>query len=381
MGWGVTLTFLRWGPRFKLHRKLLQSSFTPSACKQYRPIQQEEARLAAKMILEKSWDWEKILRKYSTAVVLRIGFGLGVTKENDPYIQMAIDAEEATGNGGVPAASAVDRFPLLRRIPGWLMRLAPLEHARESKKFIQRLHDAPWDATEPEIRAQQAVLPSFMRTHLERYLQNEQTGKQNEATIADLKGASGAISIAGGNTTWSTIVVCILNMLLNPGVLKKAQEELDSVVGNHRLPTFEDRDKLPYIEYIIQETTRWAPLSPVGVPHATLEDDTYNGMFIPKGSVVYANAYAMTHDERFYKDPDSFCPDRYLPKEQGGRGEPFPEGPFGFGRRICPGQYLATAGVYIMIATLFATMNINCPVDGDGQDILPEVRLTNGLSR
>ncbi|EXJ93802.1 hypothetical protein A1O1_02195 [Capronia coronata CBS 617.96] len=380
MGWGITLTFLRWGRKFKLHRKLMQSSFTPSACKLYRPIQEEEARKAAAEILASPGDWEYLLRKFSTAVVLRIGFGLGISRTDDQYVKMAIDAEEATGNGGVPAATFVDFFPALRFVPGWLLRLGPLEHARQSKAYIQKLHDAPWDSTEPEIRSGKAIIPSFMRTHLERYIRNEETGQPNEATIADLKGAAGAISIAGGNTTWSTIVVCIMNMLLHPEVQKKAHAEIDTVVGHDRLPCFEDREKLPYLENVIQETTRWCPLSPVGVPHATLEDDTYRGMFIPKGSVVYANAYAMTHDERNYSNPDVFDPDRYILKDQGGKGEPYPEGPFGFGRRICPGQYLATAGVYIMITTLLATMEMRNPVGPDGTEILPRIKFTTGLS-
>lgn len=359
----------------------MQSSFTPSACKFYRPIQEQEARQAAKEIIANPQDWDTLLRKFSMAVVLRIGFGLGITQKDDPYVKMALDAEEATGKGGVPGASVVDFFPVLKHLPSWPIRLNVLEHARTSKPYIQRLHDAPWDATEPEIRSGNAIHPSFMRTHLERYYENEKRQKPNEATIADLKGAAGAISIAGGNTTWSTLMVCILNLLLHPEIQKKAREEVDRIVGTDRLPSFEDRDKLPYIEYIIQETTRWYPLSPLGVPHATIKDDIYNGMFIPGGSVVFANAYAMTHDQRIYSDPETFDPDRYLPKEQGGKGEPFPEGPFGFGRRVCPGQWLATAGVYIMLTTLLATMDIRCPLDQDGKEISPVVSFTNGLSK
>jgi cytochrome P450 len=104
-------------------------------------------------------------------------------------------------------------------------------------------------------------------------------------------------------------------------------------------------------------------------------------MLIPRGSTVFANAYAMTHDERVYSDPHSFNPNRYISKAQGGRGEPFPEGPFGFGRRVCPGQWLATAGVYMMITTLLATMDIQCPTDSDGKEILPAVQFTDGLSK
>ncbi|EFQ31563.1 hypothetical protein CGRA01v4_01485 [Colletotrichum graminicola] len=109
-------------------------------------------------------------------------------------------------------------------------------------------------------------------------------------------------------------------MTLHPEVQKKAQILIDKVIGDNRPPTFEDRPRLPYIDYIVQETLRWCPVSPLGVPHRSLEDDIYNGMFIPKGSIVYANARAMTQDERAYFDPGRFNPDRYAPADQGGYG-------------------------------------------------------------
>ena len=138
-------------------------------------------------------------------------------------------------------------------------------------------------------------------------------------------------------------------MVLHPDIQKKAQAEIDAVVGHDRLPDFNDRPSLPYIDRIVQETlryvpllarfvrqfdsSRWGPVSPVGVPHKSLEDDVYNGMFMPKGSFVYANALAMTHDETTYADPETFNPDRFKPQSEGGAGEPFPIGQFGFGRR------------------------------------------------
>ncbi|KAF4634650.1 hypothetical protein G7Y89_g3439 [Cudoniella acicularis] len=369
-----------WGPQFKLHRKILQQSFTPSACKSYRGIQQEEARRACRQILEDPEDWETLARRFSSGVVMRIGFGVKIKDKDDPYIQMAVDADTATGNGGTPAGTIVDFFPLIRHLPNWLARSAPLRHARNSKFAIQRLHDEPWAATEPEVKSGQAKGPSFMRTHYERYFKNVEEGKANEMTLADIKGAAGAISIAGGNTTWSTIVVCILHLILYPEVQRKAKAEIDAVTGGDRLPTFGDREKMPYLEYVIEETTRCVPLSPLGVPHASLEDDLYEGMLIPKNSIIYANAQAMTHDERIYSNPDVFNPDRYVPKDQGGLGEPLPEGPFGFGRRVCLGRHLALAGVYIFMAHLLATFDLKPIKDSDGNEIPPRFELTVGLS-
>ncbi|KAI0910642.1 putative O-methylsterigmatocystin oxidoreductase [Ustulina deusta] len=384
MGWGVTLTFLRWSRRFILHRKLLQSSFKQSACKAYQTIQTEEARRAARAIIADPDSWEILLRQFSTAVVLRVGFGIEVQEKDDPYIKMTLDVEEATGQGGVPAGNIVDFFPILRYLPNSVSRISklfrPLVHARSTKKYIQRLHDAPWESVEPSIRAKGQPKPSFMHTQFGQYLDNEEAGQPNDATIEDLKGLAGAIAIAGGNTTWSTIIVCILGLLKNPEARAKARAEMEDIIGVDkngdllRLPTFDDRPRLKYLANVLHETTRWQPLSPLGVPHATLADDEYKGYHIPAGSVVYPNVRAMSRDERYYSSPEEFCPERYS------RGEPLPDGPFGFGRRRCPGEYLAMSGVYIMISTLLATMHLQCPTDENGNEIKPNVAFSDGLS-
>jgi cytochrome P450 len=75
-------------------------------------------------------------------------------------------------------------------------------------------------------------------------------------------------------------------MATHPEIQKKAQNEIDTIVGTHRLPTFEDRPSLPYIEALYREVMRWKPVLPLGVAHATIADDVYEGYFIPKGEYV-----------------------------------------------------------------------------------------------
>lgn len=72
-------------------------------------------------------------------------------------------------------------------------------------------------------------------------------------------------------------------MALNPDIQKKAQEEIDRVVGNHRLPDFGDRESMPYTDAIYREVMRTRPILPLGFPRTSTEDDVYNGYFIPKG--------------------------------------------------------------------------------------------------
>lgn len=77
-------------------------------------------------------------------------------------------------------------------------------------------------------------------------------------------------------------------MSLFPHVQRKAQEELDRVVGPSRLPEFDDFDNLVYIQAVILESLRWMPVLPMGIPHALIRDDEYKGCFIPKGTMVIA---------------------------------------------------------------------------------------------
>ena len=75
-------------------------------------------------------------------------------------------------------------------------------------------------------------------------------------------------------------------MALYPDVQKKAQAQLDEVLGQSRLPTFDDINSLPYIHSIILEVLRWMPPAPIGLPHRVMKDDEYKGLLIPKGALI-----------------------------------------------------------------------------------------------
>lgn len=117
MGWGLTLTFMPYGPRFKLHRSVLQTGFTKTAITGYRRIQEDEARQAVFRILDRPDSWDHSLRRFASAIVLRIGFGVIVRSDDDPYIKIAKDANLATAQGGNPGTALVDYMPLCLSTP------------------------------------------------------------------------------------------------------------------------------------------------------------------------------------------------------------------------------------------------------------------------
>ena len=87
----------------------------------------------------------------------------------------------------------------------------------------------------------------------------------------------------------TTLLAFFLAMAIHPEVQLRAQAELDSVIDTDRLPSFADRPRLPYIAAVQKEILRWAPVAPLGIPHSLMEDDEYQGYFIPKGTTVIQN--------------------------------------------------------------------------------------------
>ncbi|KAL2172494.1 hypothetical protein VTG60DRAFT_5248 [Thermothelomyces hinnuleus] len=332
MGWSPTLTWLRWGPKYQLHRRVLQPPFTKSKVGNYMAMQRREALSCCKGMVDDPEDWLRAVRRFSVAIVLKIAYGLEVEGQQSPWIQMAEDTAAAVGKSGAPASSIMDRLPATRYLPDWLPFMERLRYARTWRPAIEKLTSIPFEASLETMRSG-ANNNSFVHTHMQIRNDNAINQQPNEFDVEDIKGAAATIVIAGNDTTMATLMLFVLYLMQSPDAQRRAQEEVDHVVGHDRLPNWDDIPKLRYTNLNLQETYRMNPLSPLGIPHASVADDVYNGMFIPKGTIVYPNVWAMNHDESVYVEPFRFWPERYLPKDQGGNNEPFPVGNFGFGRR------------------------------------------------
>ncbi|KAK3328214.1 cytochrome P450 [Cercophora scortea] len=367
MGWSPTLTWLRWGPKYHLHRRVLQPPFVKSKVAQYAAMQRREALVCCKGMLDDPLKWVTSVRRFSVAVVLGIAYGLDVDGHSSPWIKLAEDSAEAVGKSGPPGSSIMDLWPSTRYLPEWLPFMERLRYAHTWRSAIQRITKLPFKAS---VRKMQNATPDrdvFVHNRLAIHAENTQKGLPNDFNIEDIKGAAATILIAGNDTTAATVTLLTLYLMQNPAVQRKAQDEIDRVVGRDRLPSWDDIPQLQYARLVLHETYRMNPLSPLGIPHASVADDVYDGMLIPKGTVVYPNVWAMMHDEAVYARPFCFWPERYLSVEEGGNGEPLPVGNFGFGRRICIGRSLAENSLLIVLATMLATVEIQFPPGPDGK--------------
>ena len=153
-------------------------------------------------------------------------------------------------------------------------------------------------------------------------------------------------------------------MLLYPEVQRRAQEQIDQVVGSERMPTMDDAPKLPYVRSLMKETLRWMPTTILGaVPHATSADDTYKGFFIPKGAGVMNNVWTINMSRG--TEPRKFDPSRYeddhlslydsASNPDGTKRDQFT---FGAGRRICQGMHVAERSLFLGISRILWAFSI-----------------------
>lgn len=168
----------------------------------------------------------------------------------------------------------------------------------------------------------------------------------------------------------------VLCMVLHPDEYKKLQDEVDSVVDSNRLPDFEDLPRLPRVRAVVKETLRWRPVSAGGLPHFSTKDDVYEGMFIPAGTNIHPNQWAIHRDPSLYPEPETFQPSRWLEPGYPTYREPLTQYPnitnysaFGFGRRICPGQHIAERSLNILVARIAWACDIAKKVGPDGREI------------
>jgi cytochrome P450 len=182
-------------------------------------------------------------------------------------------------------------------------------------------------------------------------------------------------SIGGADSTSGMMAWWTLAMIAYPETQVRAQAELDAVVGRDRLPTFADYPHLPYVRAMVKEILRWKTVAPLGLPHRLTEDDWYEGMFIPKGTICIPNIWLMNRDPEVYgENAAQFDPARHL-DANGNIASALPstkdEGhvSYGFGRRECPGRHVANNSLFINMAIILWAMKIERKKDASGQSL------------
>ncbi|KAH0826412.1 cytochrome P450 [Lanmaoa asiatica] len=391
-----SMPLLQYGEEWKRQRKFTHMALSPEAVKKYDSV----GDFAAKYIdtlLENPDDFERQLRLTVGRIIMAVTYGLPVDTPDDLLSSLILFQDVRRHPRCIVELTLISYLPV-KYLPAWI----PFNHihatAASGRADIEGLVTRPYEHVKME-RKQGTNQPSFTAECLEKY-QSDDPNVQ-AAVEHTLRWAAG--SMYGGEyqppSSYSTTLNFILALAMYPDVQAKLKEELSRVVGTDRLPTLQDRDALPYLQATIKEAMRWRPALPLSIARATRSADFYKGRwlmhslhnvlrlskcnhvgyYIPEGTIVLPNVWAMTKDDKSGFPSDEFVPERHLSDEvKRIATDPYAYA-FGFGRRICPGKYLGDNMVFMLFSNIVATVDISKKKDANGNEIPLMPSYSDGL--
>ncbi|KAF8077583.1 cytochrome P450 [Lyophyllum atratum] len=359
VGWKNTLVLLPYGDRLRRFRRLFHAVIGSRAnIKQFSHIEELETQRFLRRVLKTPEDLAAHIRHTAGAIILRISHGYEVKETGDPFIELADKATEQFSLSTAPGGHLVDVLPFLRHIPSWFPGAGFQRRAKLWAATLVEMVEQPHQFVKRQMAA--GTAPASYTSSL---LEGKDISAEEES---DIKWSSA--SLYSGMTV-SAIYSFFLAMALHPEVAKKAQVEIDNVVGNDRLPTFEDRPRLPYVDALVKEVLRWHAVGPTGIPHRVMKDDVHDEYFIPEGALVIANLWQLAHDPTVYAHPEVFNPNRFIATENTPAEADI--------RGICFGLHLADASIFISCAMTLAVFDISKCVE-NGVVIEPVHENTTG---
>ncbi|KAK7330300.1 hypothetical protein VNO77_24490 [Canavalia gladiata] len=348
------LVFAPYGPRWRLLRKISSVHlFSGKALDDFRHLRQEEVgRLTRNLATtgSKAVNLGQLLNVCTTNALARVMIGRRVFND---------------GNGGCD--------PMADEFKSMVVELMVLAGVFNIGDFVPALEWLDLQGVQAKMKKLHKRFDSFLSSIVEEHKIISKTEKHQDMlstllslkdspedgeklTDTEIKALLLNMFAAGTDTSSSTTEWAIAELIKNPNLMVKLQQELDSVVGRDRLVTELDLPHLPYLEAVVKETFRLHPSTPLSLPRVAAESCEIFGYHIPKGATLLVNVWAIARDPKEWPNPLEFKPERFLPGGEKAdvdvKGNDFEVIPFGAGRRICAGMTMGLRVVQLLTATL-----------------------------
>ncbi|KAG8995313.1 hypothetical protein FRB90_000213, partial [Tulasnella sp. 427] len=330
------ITFSPCNSLFKAHRALFKHPLSTSAVKtDYSRILELKSREYLERCLNHPEDFLFQVNTIVAETVITITYGRLKDERGTDYVranEYVMDIIIAGMEG-----YAVDLIPPLQYLPSWLPGMGFKRAAARWRSDIEALELNMLESVKESLRLDDPdVRSSYMFKKLNEIYQRQDETKDPQQLVDEemsLNRAGHTIFLGGVETTRNTLETSILAIALFPEVQKKAQAEIDRVIGSGRLPEIADMPNLPYVHAVLLETFRWCPTVPFGRLHGDSK------------SIIQS----ITQNPTYYSNPSEFNPERHLkqPPELDPR-----QYSFGYGRRICPGKELAFPQAWMMVVSI-----------------------------
>ncbi|KAG2157807.1 cytochrome P450 [Suillus bovinus] len=371
-GLDFNTVFLPYGETLRQHRKIFHQALRAEVSVSYHEMY---SRYANELVINLLGDAASDLLQqhtlaYTGSLIMAVTYGHHARGHEDPFLTRAHELVDIGKHIISPERAAMfTSFPFLTKLPFWCFG-GVLYLMGCSRELAQQLLNEPFNEVKTQMAngtASRSLVADFL-------------GQAHDDADRDtMKAVSLTGYIAGVETTTSVLQIFLLAMVLYPDVQARARAEIDQAVRRDKMPCLDDRASLPYLDAILCEVLRWYPVAPLGAPHATSNDDVYDGYFIPKAVIVVVNQWAMSRDEDIFPDASRFDPSRHLTVD-GKLKDPFVSHfAFDHGRRICPGRWFAENSLWTAAAAILAVLRIDHAKDSNGNKIEVKPEFTTGM--
>ncbi|XP_029430341.1 cytochrome P450 1A5 [Rhinatrema bivittatum] len=273
---------------------------------------------------------------------------------------------KAAGSGNL-----VDFIPMLRYLPSQTMK-AFVDVNKRFQVFVQKIVNEHYKSFDKNnIRD---ITDSLIDQCQEKKVDENANIQISSQKIVNLVND---VFGAGFDTITTALSWSLVYLVTLKDIQQKIHEELDQVIGRERRPRLSDRPLLPYMEAFIMEMLRHSSFVPLTIPHCTTRATSLNGYHIPKGMCIFVNQWHVNHDEKLWKDPFTFNPERFLNADRNGLNKTEAEKvvTFGLGKRKCIGENIARLEMFLFLATLLQQLEFDMK-DGEKLDMSAEYGLT-----
>nr|CAH7744053.1 unnamed protein product [Callosobruchus chinensis] len=284
-----------------------------------------------------------------------------------------------------------DAFRLVDMSGGLINQMPYLRHIAPNACGYNKIMDVltrMWQFLEETIAEHRKTM-SYMqqpRDLIDAFLQKMEYTNDTSFTDDQLMSLCLDLFMAGSETTSNSLGFSMLLMVLYPEVQRRVQDELDREVGRNRLPSLNDKPRLKYTEAVLMEIQRRTNIAPLGIAHRAVRDTNLGGYNVPEGTIVLTNLYSIHMNEKIWKEPLEFRPERFLDDKNDVVVDEKHFMPFGIGKRRCLGETLGKANIFLFFTAVLHNFTIdrvdddNLSLEGfDGVTIAPKpfrVKLT-----
>ncbi|XP_033120087.1 steroid 17-alpha-hydroxylase/17,20 lyase-like [Anneissia japonica] len=351
-------------PIWKFHRKLAHSAIRKYATGKYLEnlIEDVIPRLQA-IITQKAgspFNPHEVITLAVYNVIASMCFGHKY-EFNDTdllrFIELQKEINEAFGNGTLE-----DFIPMARFLPSpqvnTIKKRATEFFALIMKEVSQHLRR--YSPDEPANDLIELLLQA------QREESEESEDNASKLTDVHIKQIVSDLFSAGTDTSSTTLLWAIGCMVDNPIAQEKIKKEIENIIGLDRPPRLSDRGKLPYTEAAIMEIMRFGTVAPLGVTHRALKDSSIGSYMIPENTWVLINQWALHVDPKYWDAPELFQPERFLDASNSVKQRLPSFLPFSTGRRVCVGESLAKAEIFLLFTWLIQNYKFSKPPGVEG---------------